>query len=361
MHGSQPKPTRAISQVIDRHAAVVAAATDPEAFSSAISRHLQVPNGLDGEEHRRARALLDPFLDAQRVARYAPGFAAIARDLVASLLGRAAFDAVSELGARYAVRAQSIWLGWPVSIEDDLLQWVADNRAATRSGDRVRLAGVAARFDAIVRARIEARLGDDAPDDLTTELVRTRDGDGEPLAQETLVSILRNWTGGDLASLALCVGVVVAWLTEHGERTERLAAAGDAELDAVLDEILRVDDPFVANRRIATRDTEVGGCPVAHGEVVALDWRAANVDATAFEDPLAFDPHGNASMNLVWGIGPHVCPGRPLATLQLRVLTRELLRAGSVRLAEEHGGVERETPPAGGYRRFMATIEPHDA
>lgn len=361
MTAHEPRPARQIRHVVSDHAAVVAIATDPESFSSAVSRHLQVPNGLDGEEHRHARALLDPFLDARRVARFAPRFAAIAGSLVEELERRAAFDAVAELGARYAVRAQSTWLGWPASIEDELLQWVADNRAATRSGDRVRLAGVAARFDAIVRARAEARTGDDAPDDLTTELVRVLDADGQPLSLDVLVSVLRNWTGGDLASLALCAGVVIAWLAEHPEHTERLAAASDAELDATLDEILRLDDPFLSNRRVATRSTQVHGCPIAAGDVVALDWAAANVDPAAFEDPSRFDPSGHASLNLVWGAGPHVCPGRPLATLQLRVLTRAVLRTGCVRTAGDHGGMERETPPAAGYRRLMVTLEPHDA
>ena len=215
-------------------------------------------------------------------------------------------------------------------------------------------------------------MGADAPEDLTTELVRTSGADGRQLSQEGLVSVLRNCTGGDLASLALCIGVVVAWLTEHPEHAERLAAADDAELDAVLDEILRIDDPLLADlprpappapptRPTPTRAPERAGRPVAHGEVIALDWREANVDPARFARPHAFDPHGNASANLVWGIGPHECPGRPLATLQLRVLTRELLRTGSVRAAEGHARLERETPPAGGYRRFMAAIEPHDA
>lgn len=361
MTAHEPRPSRSVSHRINDHAAVVAIATDPETFSSAVSRHLQVPNGLDGEAHQQARAMLDPFLDARRVAASTPAFVRIAQQLLEQLAGRAAFDAVSELGARYAVRVQSAWLGWPATIEDELLQWVADNRAATRSGDRTRMAGVAARFDAIVRARVQERVGADATDDLTTELVRTRDADDQPLPQDVLVSVLRNWTGGDLASLALCIGVVVAWLTRHPEHAERLAAADDDELDATLDEILRIDDPFLANRRIATRDTEVAGCPIAQGEIVALSWRQANVDPARFPRPYAFDPSGNASGNLVWGVGPHVCPGRPLATLQLRVLTRELLRTGSVRAAEEHGGVERETPPAGGYRRFMAALELHDA
>lgn len=41
------------------HAEVEAAARDPRRFSSAASSHLNVPNGMDGDEHRRFRAVTD--------------------------------------------------------------------------------------------------------------------------------------------------------------------------------------------------------------------------------------------------------------------------------------------------------------
>ena len=40
--------------VVVRHADAVAVVTDPETFSSHVSRFLQVPNGLDGTAHREA-------------------------------------------------------------------------------------------------------------------------------------------------------------------------------------------------------------------------------------------------------------------------------------------------------------------
>ena len=48
--------------VIRRHDTVIAVAHDPHTFSNAVSQHVHVPNGLDGEEHAAARRLLDPFL-----------------------------------------------------------------------------------------------------------------------------------------------------------------------------------------------------------------------------------------------------------------------------------------------------------
>lgn len=330
------------------HADVAAAARDAGTFSNAVSRHLQVPNGLDGAEHARFRAVVDRYFTAEAVAAAEPAVRAVAADLVATLPVPGPVDAV-EVGARFAVRAQSVWLGWPADLEDELLRWVADNRAASRSRDRARTTEVAARFDAIIRTLIAARRGPDAPEDVTTALVRDH-VDGRPLTDEEIVSVLRNWTGGDLGSMALCAGVVLTYLADHPALQARLrGGVPDRELDAVLDEILRIDDPFVSNRRVATAACPVGGREIAAGDTVVLHWTAANRDAAVFGDPDAFDPEGNVPHNLVWGTGPHVCPGRPLATLELRVLVRAVLAATTSVDPDPGRERDREAPPAGGY------------
>lgn len=337
-----------------RHEDVVRAAQDPETFSSAVSRHLQIPNGLDGTEHARFRAVTDPFFGPGPMAELAPRLRMVAADVVRTLPEGRPFDAVSALGSPYAVRATSAWLGWPADLEPELLQWMRDNHAATRSGDLHRTTEVAERFDRMIRTLVDARrdAGDAAPDDVTTELTRAT-VEGRALTDEEIVSILRNWTAGDLASIALCVGVVARYLSEHPDvQTSVRAGAGDARaLDRAIDEILRIDDPFVANRRRATRDVEVGGRAVGAGDVVVFSWTAANRDPDRFGDADAFEPERNAAGNLVYGTGPHVCPGRPLATLELRLVLQELLRATVwLELAPDEES-EREVPPLGGYRR----------
>ena len=336
--------------VICRHADVVRVATTPEDFSSAVSRFLQVPNGLDGSTHAHARALLDPFFAPARMSVLEPVLRQIAQELIAALPRATEFDAVADLGARYAVRAQSVWLGWPADLEQDLLAWMDDNHAASRSGELEATTAVAERFDAIIRSVVAPRraAGASAPDDVTTELVRLRDADGAPLPDDVLVSILRNWTGGDLGSLALCAGVLAYWLASHPELQDDLRGAGDRDLVAAIDEILRIDDPFVSNRRVATGEVHLRSATVAPGDRVVLNWTAANRDPEVFGDPDAFDPHGHAAANLVYGIGPHVCPGRPLATVELKVLVRALLDAGQLRLAPDRLP-EREQPPVGGF------------
>ena len=344
-----------------RHADVVGAALDPATFSSRVSRHLNVPNGMDGAEHARFRALIDPYLAAGPVARLEPRFRQLAADLVRSLPGDRAVEVVGELGARFAVRAQSAWLGWPAELEDTLLGWMDDNVEATRSRQLTRTAAVAERFDAIVRSLIEARrrAGDDAPDDVTTRLLGERI-DGRPLTDEEVISILRNWTAGDLGSIAACIGVIVHRLAVDAGLQERLRGArpGGAEIEAEIDEILRIDDPFVSNRRVATADVEVGGRTIRAGERVVLNWTAANRDPQVMDDPDDYRPTDNAPDNVVYGIGAHECPGRGLATLELRVAVEALLEATSaIELAPGSDPV-REAPPRGGYRTVPVLLTP---
>lgn len=74
------------------------------------------------------------------------------------------------------------------------------------------------------------------------------------------------------------------------------------------EEVLRIDDPFVANRRRATRDVQIGGRTIPAGDRVLLNWTAANRDPLVFGDPDEFRPEENARQNLVFGAGPHRVP-----------------------------------------------------
>lgn len=332
------------------HAEVKAAAEDPHSFSSAVSSHLQIPNGLDGAEHAEARAILDRYFTPEALAPFEAPFSEIAASLVASL--PAEIDAVGDLGAVFAVRAQSAWLGWPRELEARLLAWMRDNHEATRSGDRVRMAVVADEFDELIRRVLEPRRV--MPVEDVTSALMAEGWKGRFFTDEELVSILRNWTGGDLGSIALCVGVLASHLAADPALQAHLrSGVTDAELDAVVDEILRIDDPFVTNRRKTTCPVHVGGVDIAEGQVVKLNWTSANRDESVFGAD--FDPAGHAADNLVYGIGEHVCPGRPLATMELRIAVRALLAATS---AIEPGAeeAEREVHPVGGFRRVPVRL-----
>jgi len=348
------------------HELVRRVAVDADRFSSAVSRFVQVPNGMDGAEHECYRALVDGYLTSARVMELEPRCEAIVADLVAELPRVQPVEAVRGIGARCAVRFQIDWLGWSKSLEPLLLAWIDDYRGIVASGDDVRHVQIAARFDAIIRGELAARRADQQPcNDVTAELMRDT-VNSMPLSDDEIVSILRNWTAGDLGSLAASVGIIVHRLATHADlqnelrtRSIRLAAGDEADrpaFDRALDEILRIDDPFLRNRRIATCDVELDGHVIPKGSKVELVWTAANRDPAIFHNPDAYQPDENSEHNLVYGIGPHICPGRALATMELRVITAALLRATtSIELAPE-AATERSIGGIGGFRSVRVLL-----
>jgi cytochrome P450 len=335
--------------VLLRHDLVRRAALDHRNFSSAVSRFPQVPNGLDGWEHTLFRAALDPLLSPAALAPYQADFERIAAELVTSLPRGDSVEAVREVGAAFAVRVQSAWLGWAPEMEGRLLDWIADNHAATRSGDVARTAQVAKEFDDIIRSMLERRAPDNTLTDVTDELLRIEVG-GRRLTQAEIMSVLRNWTGGDLGSIALCVGVLVYHLASDPELQSRLRqGVADAEMDLIIDEVLRIDDPFVSNRRLTTCSVDLGGIRLPEGARVKLHWTSANRDEVTFGDPDSFDPAAHAADNLVYGFGRHACPGRLLATLELSIAIRALLAGTATITLDPDRPAEREVAPVGGW------------
>ncbi|MGC8548601.1 MAG: cytochrome P450 [Acidobacteriaceae bacterium] len=332
-----------------KHADVIAAAADPATFSSSVSAHRAVPNSLNPPEHAAFRAAIEPFFTPERMRELEPRLQKITHEIISALPRNTAIDAITSIGYPLAVRAQADWLGWQGS-EQKLLAWMADNHAATRAADRSRTAAVAAAFDQIVLEQVQRRrqLGDAAPSDPTTELLSIT-VNGSLLSEADIVSILRNWTAGDLASMAAAVGVVLHFLAAHSEVQQSLRE-NPAKLPAAIDEILRIDDPFLVSRRVTTTATNVAGFILEPGKRIYLNWTSANRDEAVFPNPDAYRPEENAPHNLVYGTGIHICPGRPLATLELVVAAQTLLENTThIEFANDAEAV-RETYPLGGWR-----------
>ncbi|PWG60923.1 cytochrome P450 [Spiribacter halobius] len=307
------------------NAGIRAVLQDPETFSNSVSRHLSVPNGMDPPQHTPFRRLVERYFEPAEVAGLEPELDGIARELAEAARGAGDVDLVSDFCEPFAVRAQCAFLGWPRSVEARLAEWARRNEAATREQDRQALAEIAAELDALVVALLDERraLGDDAPPDRTTRLLHEQ-VDGRRLTDAEIVSILRNWTMGEVGTLAASLGIIGAFLAGHPAEQERLRADPAAVPDAI-EEILRLHGPLLANRRRVTRDTTIAGQPVAAGDRVTLLWVPANRDPAAFSDPLAYRPERDQSRNLLWGEGLHVCPGAPLARLELQIAVRALL------------------------------------
>ncbi len=338
-----------------RHADVVRVLADHETFSNAVSQHPAVPNGYDPPQHTAYRRALDPFYAPERMQRFEPACRAIAVSTVQEALTLGDLEVNNEFALPFAVRVQSAFLGWPALIQDELLDWLRRSHAATRSGDRTLTSAVAQEFEAFVDRVREARHNAPPDQDISTELMHTRI-DGRPLDLRELASVLRNWTVGEVGTISASVGILLHWLATHPDWQQRLREQ-PALLPPAIDEVLRIDGPLVANRRITTRPVELGGRRLDAGARLSLNWVAANRDGRAFDDPEVFRIDRDPSLNLLYGAGIHVCPGAPLARLELRLLLEELL--ARTRLIALAAGQEpsRAVYPDAGYASLRIRMQ----
>lgn len=308
-----------------RHEDVMRVLLDHQTFSSAVSRHLNVPSGLDQPEHTGYRRIIEPYFAPTRMAAFETTCRGIATRLVQDLNSRPEVEFMADAALPFAVQAQCGFLGWPLTLQEPLVQWTRKNHAATLAQNRNVMAEIAAEFEGIIADLRESRrqAGAGPETDLTTALMHERVW-GRALNNAELASILRNWTVGEIGTISAAVGILVHYLAAHADLQQQLRAKPDF-LPPAIEEILRIFGPLVSNRRVATRPVEIGGRKIETGDRITLMWISANRDERVFEDPDSFRLDRDQSKNLLWGAGIHVCPGMPLAQLELRVFLEELL------------------------------------
>ncbi|WFB36720.1 cytochrome P450 [Kiritimatiellota bacterium B12222] len=325
IHAQTPAPDLFPGTVpILNHKEMVAILADHERYSNAVSQHLSVPNGMDPPEHGPFRKLIEPYFSASRMQDFEPACRDIAKRLIASCAKQGDTDIMRELATPYVLQIQCAWMGWPQEIHDDLWQWWQESRKAMKTGDRNRIKQQADHFTAMVQTQIDERrqLGENAPQDLTTELMKEQ-VNGKPLSDDEIISILRNWTAGEVGTLSASVAIILHFCAEHPDIQNEIRQH-PAQLETAIDEILRLHAPLLTNRRVTRCPVEHAGTTLPENTKLTLVWQAANRDPETFPCPHAFKWDRDPDQNLLWGKGIHVCPGAPLAKLQLRMFMEEL-------------------------------------
>ena len=342
---------------IFRHEDVVAIAEDATTYSSAVSvAHPAVPNGYDPPQHDTYRQIVDHYFSPEQMARFEPLCRVVAMELTETLPRNEEVEFISHFALTYALRAQRAWLGWPHYTEAALRDWTAKNHRATLARDREAMDEVATGFDGTVRRVIADRRAQpvDVDSDITSQLLLERI-DGVPLRDDEIVSILRNWTVGELGTISASVGILIDYLARHPDLQDRLRRSAQ-ELPSAIDEILRIHTPLLANRRVTTRAVELGGRRIAAGERVTVFWASANRDEAVFGDPDEYQPERNAPRTVLYGRGIHACPGAPLSRLELQVVLEALLSSTNQIEANPNLPPDYAAFPASGFRTLPVRI-----
>ncbi|HEY7106169.1 MAG TPA: cytochrome P450 [Acidimicrobiia bacterium] len=150
------------------------------------------------------------------------------------------------------------------------------------------------------------------------------DIEGRPITEDEVIGTLQLLVLGGLETTAGALGQMMIRFCRQPEIPALLRDKPELITDAV-EELLRLDGPFIAIGRTATRDTEIGGHGIKEGEKVIIYWASANRDDAEFVDPDTFDLDRASNRHIAFGAGPHRCAGSNLARMNLRIALEELL------------------------------------
>ena len=328
-----------------------------ETFSNAAGSHLSVPNGMDPPEHGIFREVIEPYFKADHLRDFEPTCRQIAQDIISKITPNTSFDVVSHVAKPFALNIQCAFLGWSKSLTGTLGEWLEANQQAIVNNDRATLKQKADEFEALIHQQLDVRRqSGSAKDDNTCRLMHetvTVNGETRHLHEAEIVSILRNWTAGEVGTIAAAISSIFYFFAENPLVVEQILN-GNLSTDDAIDEILRIDPPLISNRRRAVKDTEISGCPVKKGEKVTVLWASANRDESVFGKANTFNPEQNKAHNLLYGRGVHVCPGAPLARMELRIFTEELLKHfGEFEVTD---APIRANYPSGGFRNLLMKL-----
>jgi cytochrome P450 len=139
-------------------------------------------------------------------------------------------------------------------------------------------------------------------------------------------------TAGHDTTSASTAGAMWA-LAERPDLVDRVRA--DLSLvPKVVDEGVRWASPLLCFMRTAAVDYELRGQTIRKGDWIMMSYLSANRDEEVFADPWTFSLDRRENVHLGFGYGPHLCLGRNVAKLEMKIFFEELFkRLTSVELA----------------------------
>jgi cytochrome P450 len=173
-----------------------------------------------------------------------------------------------------------------------------------------------------IRAFVEERRREQPRDDIVDAIVST-EIDGRPITDTEIVGLIQLIILGGLDTTAGALGHFFIRFSHEPEIPALLREKPEIIPNAI-EELLRLEGPFLCIGRTATRDADVGGQTIKAGEKVIIYWAAADRDEAEFACPAKFDPERKSNRHLAFGAGPHRCAGSNLARMNLRISLEEL-------------------------------------
>ena len=266
----------------------------------------------DPPAHGVYRKPLADQLSSGAVAGVAPNVQATAVRFAEAATRAGSFDAMGDLARPYSLTVVGDLVGLPEDGREayPLLAEQAFNLfgpAGPRGAE-----GFGALAELLQRAIDADERGELAPGSRGEDLCRR----GLPMS---IVSY--TWPGIDTTVNALATAVLL--FARHPDQWDAIRADRSL-IPAAFNEVLRLHAPVQFFTRFVTEDTDLAGVPLPAGTRLLVMYGSANRDERRFPDPDRFDIRRDATGQLSFGRGIHLCVGIHLARLEAAALLSAL-------------------------------------
>jgi cytochrome P450 len=315
-------------QVVQR-GAVEYALTHPEEFSSgfeAVNLGQSVPLiplQVDPPDHRKYRRLLDPIFAPRRMNLLEPQITALVNELIDGFLDSGRCEFAEDFAVPLPSSVFLTLVGLPLSdldsflaMKDGILRPVGNDMDEVQASQKVAARRIEEYFAEAVKDR------QITPRDDILSLFIGAEVDSQKLTVDEILGICFLFILAGLDTVTDSLECFIARLAQHPE--ERRQIVDDpAIIPSAVEELLRWETPVTTVVRVATKDIDLGGCPIHAGENVGVVIGSANTDEEAVPGSDEVDLTRSENRHLAFGGGVHRCLGSHLARLELRIALRE--------------------------------------
>jgi cytochrome P450 len=315
--------------VATRYEDILEIAQDWETFSSAQGLSIpsspiavrNLPVEVDPPIQRTYKRIITPFFTPRAVAAYEQPTRDLVNRLIDNFIEAGSCELMEDFAHPFPSRAffELVIAAPPEDI--DRVAYMASRASLPNAPD----AGECwLGLSAWIRDFIESRRARPARGDVVDAVIAAS-VDGRPITDDEIIGIVQLIILGGLETTASALGLWFHRFCRQPEIPELLRASPERIPEAI-EELLRVDSPFISISRTAVRDGKIGDREVRSGDKVLVYWASANRDAAEFAAPDEFSLGREHNRHLAFGVGPHRCAGSNLARLNLRIGLEEALR-----------------------------------
>ncbi|MGB3438405.1 MAG: cytochrome P450 [Actinophytocola sp.] len=321
--------------VLSRYADVVHVYGDDELFSSRFGMRLDSNAEAVAAVEDRMLIVTDPPVHTRIRQLVGAGLGRAAMPRIEASVSRVVSDVVGEAVERGELDFLDAAKKIPNYVVCDLMgmprehwEWVGDTMTESFDADGDdKVAADGELFLLFTEMLMDRREnpGDDFISLIAQARRTDRGGEERQLTDEEIIVNCHGVLAGANETTRFVMSSGLLELAREPGHVDWLRAAGTRGITTTAEEMLRWATPAVHVLRTVTRDTEIGGVPIAAGDRVTLWNPSANFDETVFTDPDRFLPDRTPNKHLAFGIGQHFCIGARLGRMELAAFLREVL------------------------------------